>query len=132
MSAECNFTVCFRTPKVSFALLGVHSKADFTFEELTFFVNETEEDYFRLEGFTSGYDESLESIDLGASCRRCRRMCFRRTNNVIIMSQGLTSAQRRIVLHQLFPCRSMEWELSSVLAVCWWVVGADLTYYIVP
>jgi hypothetical protein len=52
-----NVSICF----------DVHPKSHFTFKELSFFIDETQEDDFGVESLAAGDDEALETVNLGAA-----------------------------------------------------------------
>jgi hypothetical protein len=67
-----------------------HAQSDFAFEELSLFIDEAEEDDFGVEGLSGGDDETLEAVDLGATCGgHGRRTLLVGFENVVVFSQCL-------------------------------------------
>jgi len=70
--------------------LDVHPKPYFAFEELTFFIDKTQQDDFGIEGLTAGDDEALEAVDLGAAGRRDGRwIVVVGFEDIVVLSQCL-------------------------------------------
>jgi len=78
--------------------LDFHPKPYFAFEELTFFVDETQKDDFGIKGLTAGDDEALKAVDLGAAGRRDGRWVVAvGFQDIVVLSQCLHLSEVSLV-----------------------------------
>jgi len=78
--------------------LDFHPKPYFAFEELTFLIDETQQDDFGIECLTAGDDEALEAVDLGAAGGRDGRwIVVVGFEDIVVLSQCLQISEISLV-----------------------------------